>query len=161
VRLNQLDLLTMGRFIEELCAAHGKPFGSLAEAQIKVYHEALEDCRPDEVERAVKVACRDFKRFPKPSDLRQLIFAARPKKFGRDEVSDLDKCRNCGTGYQWRRLPHWVAGPPPAEDLQCDCGWRLIVKGYATDEDLAIMGPDDPFAANEMRRRSLYPGRAA
>lgn len=157
MRLNQLDAMTMGRLMGELCAAHGKPFGAAADKQVKVYHEALSDCDVDEVERAVKTACRDFKRFPKPSDLRSLIFANRPKRYGSDSTDPSDICRDCNTRYQWRRLPHWVKG---VADLQCDCGWRLMVKGYATDDDLAQMGADDPFAANEIRRRSNL-GRAA
>jgi hypothetical protein len=164
VRINQLDAITMARLVRELCAAHGKPFGAAAEAQVNVYYEALEDCNADEVERAVKTACRSFDRFPKPSALRALIFAGRPKRFGSDTPGDpSDTCQHCNTRYQWRRLPHWVKGDSPsthAADLQCDCGWRLMVKGYATDDDLAEMGPNDPFAANEIRRRANL-GRAA
>jgi len=150
MRVDALDIGTMGRLLADLAAAHGKPFGAAAERQVKVYHEALADCSVDEVEAAVKTACREFERFPKPKALRMLVMSRRPPK--RTTVhDDLDRCPGCGTGYQWRRLAHWVQG---AYRLECDCSWRKIVRGYASDDDLTAMGSSDPFAADEMRRRA-------
>lgn len=149
MRLNGLDLGTMGKLLRELAAAHGKPFGSQAETQIEVYHTALQDCTVEEVTAAVRTACRDFDRFPKPKHLRAIVMATRPPR--RFAEQDFEHCQGCRTAYQWRRLPHWVQG---AQSLECDCAWRMMVRAYATDDDLATMGPDDPFAANEARRRS-------
>lgn len=133
----------------ELCAAYGKPFGSGAEEMVRVYHSALEDFSTDEVEAVVRTACKTLEHFPKPARLRAMCYANRPKRtLTHDDPSDV--CRDCGSAYQWRRLPHWAVG---CMDLQCDCGWRIIVKGYATEDDLAAMG-DDPFALNELRRRA-------
>lgn len=159
MRLNALDLGTMAKLLTDLAAAHGKTFGSQAERQVAVYHEALRDCSVEEVTTAVKTACRDFDRFPKPKHLRALIMAHRPPR--RFAEQDFDRCPQCQTAYQWRRLPHWVKGPPPAESLECDCGWRMMVRGYATEDDLDQMGPDDPFAADEMRRRAAIQRAAA
>ncbi len=150
MRVDTLDMGTMLRLLGDLAAAHGKPFGAAAERQAKVYHDALADCSVDEVEAAVKTACREFERFPKPKALRMLVMSRRPPK--RTTAHDPgDACPVCGTGYQWRRLAHWVQG---AHRLECDCAWRKIVRGYATDEDLEALGRHDPFAADELRRRA-------
>ena len=150
MRVDALDLGTMGRLLADLAAAHGKPFGAAAERQVKVYHEALQDCSVDEVEGAVKTACREFERFPKPKALRMLVMSRRPPKRTLSHDPG-DQCPACGTGYQWRRLAHWVQG---GQRLECDCAWRKIVRGYASDDDLAAMGPGDPFGAEEARRRA-------
>ena len=155
MRADDLDMVTMTRLLGDLAAAHGKPFGAAAEKQVRVYREALADFSCAEVEAAVRHACKAFDRFPKPAQLRAMCYAARPKRtLHHDDPSDA--CRDCGTAYQWRRLPHWAhveMGTMAAHDLQCDCGWRAIVRAYATEEDLADMG-DDPFAENELRYRA-------
>lgn len=163
MRINQLDAVTMGRLMARLCAAYGKPFGSAAQDQVAEFHRALsKDFSCDEVEAAVDQACKTLERFPNTAKLRSLCYAARPKRtFHHDDPSD--HCQQCNTAYQWRRLPHWAHGQMgnlAAHDLQCDCGWRVIVKAYATEEDLAEMG-DDPFALNELRRRAAAQQRAA
>lgn len=151
MRLNQLDRMTMGRLMAELCAAYGKPFGAGADEMVSVYHTALSDFDTREVEAVVRHAIGSLEHFPKPAKLRAMCYAARPKRaMNHDDPSDT--CRDCGSAYQWRRLPHWAVG---AQDLQCDCGWRVIVRGYATEDDLAAMlGADDPFARDETRRRA-------
>jgi hypothetical protein len=149
----------------ELCAAYGKPFGAGAPEMVKVYHAVLSpDFSNDEVQAAVvHQACKTLERFPKPAQLRAMCYAARPKRSTIHHDDPSDACQQCGTAYQWRRLPHWAhakMGVNAAHDLQCDCGWRVIVKAYATEEDLAEMG-GDPFAEDELRRRAINPRRAA
>lgn len=152
MRTSDLDLATMMRLLGDLTAAYGKPFGAAAERQARVYYEVLRGCSCDEVEQAVRRACATLDRFPHPPRLRSLVMDARGKR--PHTPTDLDHCPNCNTAYQWRRLPHWEAGPPPVQDLQCDCGWRALLRGYATGGDLATMGETDPFATDELRRRS-------
>lgn len=163
MRINQLDAVTMGELMADLCAAYGKPFGAAAQEQVRVYHSALADFDAGEVRAAVQQACKTLERMPHPAKLRAMCYAARPKRNVIHHEDPSDTCRECGSVYQWRRLPHWAhakMGLNAAHDLQCDCGWRLIVHGYATEEDLAEMG-DDPFALNEARRRGASPRRAA
>lgn len=158
MRLNQIDLGTMNRLVQQLCAAYGKPFGASGEAQVRAFHKVLADFSIDEVESAVNQACKTLERFPNPAKLRQMCYAGRPKRvLHHDDPSD--NCRDCGTAYQWRRLPHWIQG---AQDLQCDCGWRNLIRGYATEEDLdALLEAGDPHAEQETRRRAAKQQRAA
>lgn len=143
--------------------------------EAKEFSYALQPYRVRALEMGVDALIREEAHYPTPGKLRQYVSEAesrlpRGKLAGADLPTGL--CPGCRTYVQRRdsyrrpvRRADVVIGVVMVEDVKegiplvaqwrdmCDCQWGYFLR-TKPDVELSVMGQDDPFVRDELRRRA-------
>lgn len=169
-----MDLIALTTELQRLAAFYGARFATDDEqlrAKAREYARVLTHLDGPLLHRVASQAMARDPHFPTPGKLldyaTDLLVQDRRYTGPGSTVLPSGVCPLCQTELQvrtWPRPPRHREEPPPdaagwvwSRQLLCDHNWAIHLRApYLTDAQLAALDPgDDPFVADELRRRAV------